>query len=85
MFQPALHSLYIEPSIFVHGHKMKVIDKITYLKNSINRHCTLDNEISACVKKATDTFAALKKSSWISVHKLGNLQCLDADMPVIIL
>lgn len=56
MFQPTPGSLYIKPTIFVDGHKLKLVDKFTYVGSVISRHCTLDDKMSACVKKATDAF-----------------------------
>lgn len=61
MFQPALSSHYIKPSILMDDHKLKVVDKFICLECTINRCCTLDVEISVCVKKATDVFTTLKK------------------------
>lgn len=59
-FQPAPGSLYIKPSIFVGGHKLKVTDKFTYLGGTIKRHYTLDDEVHDHLKEAADAFATLK-------------------------
>lgn len=59
-FPPASASLYIKPSIFVNGQWLKVIEKSTSLGISINICGTLDYKIPARVKKATDSFEALK-------------------------
>lgn len=53
-------SPYIEPSIFLDGHNLKVVTKSTYFVITISRHCILDNEISTHVKKADDAFTARK-------------------------
>ena len=86
MFHPAPGAPYTEPSIFVDGHKVKVVDKFTYLGSTVNRHCMLDDEVCSRIKKATDAFAALKDRVWsnrglkkstkISVYNASVLTCL---------
>ena len=44
MFQPAPGTVYIEPSIYTDGKKLKVVDKFTYLGSTINCYCSLDDE-----------------------------------------
>ena len=39
MFQPASGTVYVEPSIYTNGKKLKVVDKCTYLGSTINRFC----------------------------------------------
>lgn len=53
-------SSYIEPLIFGAGFKLNMVDKVNYLGSFINRHDTLQNEISAHLKNVSYTFAALK-------------------------
>ena len=60
MFQPAPGTVYVEPSIYTDGKKLKVVDKFTYLGSTINRFCSLDDEIALRLKKATGAFSALK-------------------------
>ena len=43
---------------------MKVVDKFTYLGSTINRFCSLDDEIALRLKKATGAFSALKHRVW---------------------
>ena len=60
MFQPAPGTVYVEPSINTDGKKLKVVDKFTYLGSTINRFCSLDDEIALRLKKATGALSALK-------------------------
>ena len=46
------------------GKKLKVVDKFTYLGSTINRFCSLDDEIALRLKKATGAFSALKHRVW---------------------
>ena len=60
MFQPAPGVPYTAPSIYVDGVKLKVVEKFTYLGSVLNRHCSLDDEISLRIKSASDAFYALQ-------------------------
>ena len=51
MFQPAPGTVYVEPSIYTDGKKLKIVDKFTYLGSTINRFCSLDDEIALRLKK----------------------------------
>ena len=64
MFQPAPGTVYVEPSIYIDGKELKVIDKFTYLGSTINRFCSLDDKIASRLKKATGAFSALKDCVW---------------------
>ena len=64
MFQAAPGSVYVEPSIYTDSKKLKVVDKFTYLGSTINRFCSLDDEIALRLKKATGAFSVLKRRVW---------------------
>lgn len=64
MFQLSLSTPYITPLIFMDVHKLKVVNKFTYVGSNINRHCNLEIAIFAHVKKATDAFADQKDRVW---------------------
>ena len=64
MFQPAPGVPYTAPSIYVDGVKLKVVEKFTYLGSVLNRHCSLDDEISLRIKSASDAFYALQDRVW---------------------
>ena len=55
---PAPGTIYVGPSMYSDGEKLKVVDKFTYC------FCSLDDEIALCLKKATGTFSALKDRVW---------------------
>lgn len=59
LFRPALGLPYIEPSIFMDAQKNQI--RWEYYKET---RFALDDEMPACVKKATDAFAALKDRVW---------------------
>ena len=58
-------TVYVEPSIYTDGKKLKVVDKFTYLGSTINRFCSLDDEIALRLRKATGAFSALKHRVWL--------------------
>ena len=64
MFQPAPGTVYVEPSIYTDGKKLNVVHKFTNLGSTINRFCSLDDEIALRLKKATGAFSALKHRVW---------------------
>lgn len=64
MYQPAPGKDYYEPSIFVYGERLKVVDEFTYLGSTLNRFCNLDNEIVNRIQKATAAFRALEDRVW---------------------
>ena len=84
MSQPAPGTVYVEPSIYTDGKKLKVVDKFTYLGSTINRFCSLDDEIALRLKKATGVFSSLcvwsqrglKKSTKLEVYNACVLTCL---------
>lgn len=64
MFQPDPGKKYIEPSIYVDGHRLKIVDSFVYLGSTLNHHCSLDDGKHFGLKKASDTFASLKDRVW---------------------
>ena len=80
MFQPAPGTVYVDPSIYTDGKKLKVVDKFTYLGSTINRFCSLDDEIAICLKKATGAFSALKHRVWshTGLKKTSKLEVYNA-------
>lgn len=64
-----------------------MINKFTYFGSTINGHCTHNNEISARVKKAMDTFTVLEEYqrgiNKFAKMALYNLMC--ADMPGVLI
>lgn len=64
MYQPAPGKPYVKPSIFVDGEELKVVDKFTYLGSTLNRFCTLDNEIISRIQKATEAYKSLEARCW---------------------
>lgn len=59
MFQPISGSPEIDPSKFVDGRKLNMVDKLTCVGCTINRYYTIDDELSARVMKATNVFSTL--------------------------
>ena len=65
---------------------LKVVDRFTYMSSTINRFCSLDDEIALPLKKATGAFSAvthrvwsqrgLKTSTKLEVHNACVLTCL---------
>ena len=80
IFQPAPGTVYVEPSIYTDGKKLKVVDKFTYLGSTINRFCSLDDDIALRLKKATGAFSALKHCVWLQrgLKKITKLEVYNA-------
>lgn len=64
MFQRDPGKEYIEPSVYVDSHRLKVVDSFVYLGSTLNRHCSLDDEEALRIKKAFVTFSGLKDRAW---------------------
>ena len=64
MFQPAPGKLYSEPNIYVCGKRLSVVDKFVYLGSTLNRVCTLDDEITHRLKRASVAFGSLEHRLW---------------------
>ena len=53
---PATGKLYSEPTITVNKQKLKVVDKFTYLENTLSRTVHIDDEVTARIAKASVAF-----------------------------
>ena len=86
MFQPVPGNPYAEPSILVDGKRLKVVESFEYLGSKLNNSCTLDNEITSRIQKATQAFRSLEDRFWkkrsikqatkISIYSTCALPCL---------
>jgi len=56
MFQPALGEDYISPEFTVHGQKLSVADKFTYLGSTLSRCVHIDEEVTSRISKASAAF-----------------------------
>ena len=72
--------VYVEPSVYIDGKKLKVVDKFTYLGSTINRFCSLGNEIALRLEKAAGAFSALKDRVWLQrgLKKTTKLEVYNA-------
>ena len=57
--QPAPGKPYNEPIITVNGHKLKVVDKFTYLGSTLSRAVHIDDVVTARIAKASVAFGRL--------------------------
>ena len=90
MFQPAPGTVYVEPSIYTDGKKLKVVDKITYLGSTIKRFCSLDDEIAFRLKKSNGRFLWPERSCVVpegteKEHQARSVQCLCVDMSPVLM
>ena len=60
--QPAPGKPYDEPTITVNGHKLKVVDKFTYLGSTLSRAMHIDDEATARIAKASVAFGRFRAS-----------------------
>ena len=64
MYQPAPGVSYIEPSITIHGQKLSVADKFTYLGSTLSRSASIDEEVTYRLSRASSAFGRLKANVW---------------------
>ena len=62
--QPAPGKQYSEPTITVNGQKLQVVDKFTYLGNTLSRAVHIDDEVTARTAKARVAFGRLRTNVW---------------------
>ena len=55
---------YKEPTITVKGQRLQVVDKFTYLGNTLSRVEHFDDEVNARIAKASAAFGRLRESIW---------------------
>ena len=75
--QPVPGKPYSEPTITVNGQKLQVVDKFTYLGNTLSRAVHIDDEVTARTAKASVAFGRLRTNVWE-----GNGIRLDAKLKV---
>ena len=90
MFQPASGTVFVEPSIYTDGEKLKVVDKFTYLGSTINRFCSFDDEIALRLKKSNGSLLCPETSCVVAEgtekeYQARSVQCLCVDMPSILI
>ena len=64
MFQPAPDEPYVEPVIYIDGHKLAAVDKFVYLGSTMANNATIDDEISLRISRASASFGRLKDRVW---------------------
>ena len=69
VYQPAPGKPYKEPTITVKGQRLQVVDKFTYLGNTLSRVSLtflvhIDDEVNARIAKASAAFGRLRGSIW---------------------
>ena len=63
--QPPPEKPYTEPkTITVNGQKLKVVDKFTYLGNTVYRAVHIDDEVTARISKASLASGRLRANVW---------------------
>jgi len=64
MYTPPPGDPYIEPSIFVNGNRLDVVDTFVYLGSTVSRDVSLDAEILSRIQKASVAFGKLDARAW---------------------
>ena len=64
MLQPSPGKEYTEPTILVHGEKLKVVDKFTYLGSTLSGSVFIVDEINCRIAKASASFGKLRLNVW---------------------
>ena len=72
--------------ILIDGKRLEVVESFEYLGSKLNNSCTLDNEITSQIQKATQSFSSLEVHCWkkrsikqatkISIYSTCVLPCL---------
>jgi Reverse transcriptase (RNA-dependent DNA polymerase) len=65
MLQPAPRKVYVPPSVFVNGTKLKVVDSFVYLGSTLSNDNSLDKELLYRIAKAAEAFGRLQKRVWL--------------------
>ena len=53
---------YNEPTIIVNGHRLHVVDKVTYIRSTLSRAVHIDDEFTARFAKASVVFGRLSEA-----------------------
>ena len=64
VYQSAPGKSYKEPTITVKGQRLQVVDRFTYLGNTLSRVVHIDDEVNASIAKASAAFVQLRGSIW---------------------
>ena len=64
LHQPPLHHPYVEPSVTTNGEVLNAVDKFAYLGSVLSRDVHIDNEVDACVARASSVFGRLRRKVW---------------------
>ena len=64
MFSPPPGAPYIEPDLFVYGKRLKVVPEFVYLGSKLHQSCSLDQETTFRISKASQSFGGLRERCW---------------------
>ena len=64
VYQPAPRKPYKEPTITVKRQRLQVVDKFTYLGNTLSRVVHIDDDVNARIAKASAAFGRLRGRIW---------------------
>lgn len=64
MYTPAPGDSYVEPNIYVNGHRLEVVKRFVYLGSKISNDGSLDAEIKNRISKAAGSFGSLEPRVW---------------------
>ena len=60
-YQPPPGKIISEPNITVHGSRLNVVQRFTYLGSTLSQNATIDDEVDIRIAKASASFGRLSK------------------------
>ena len=64
LYQPPPGKIISEPNITVHGSRLNVVQRFTYLGSTLSQNATIDDEVDIRIARASASFGRLSKQVW---------------------
>jgi hypothetical protein len=64
LYQPPPGKTFTEPDIMVHGKRLNVVNKFTYLGSTLSQNATIDDEVDIRIARASASFGRLGAKVW---------------------
>ena len=64
LYQPPPGKFVSEPNITVHGSRLNIVQRFTYLGSTLSQNATIDDEVDIRIARASASFGRLSKQVW---------------------
>ena len=64
LYQPPPGEIFSEPDITVHGKRLNVVNRFTYLGSTLSQNATIDDEVDIRIARASASFGRLSAKVW---------------------